>query len=111
MKIRVIITGKSAPEAEAVIEHALSELGDVDVKFMTDSGMRVIIAYEEKKAAKVLTKKADNCNIGERAKEASYDSKDTPHNKRRSKGISKNKDSAKPTGRKGNGGSGKAVGA
>ena len=63
MNIKVIQVGRSAPEAERLLKKELALLGDIEIKFLSDSGLRVIVGYEEKTSSKPLTKKPSGDKI------------------------------------------------
>jgi hypothetical protein len=99
MKIKVINTGKSAESAEGALNKALSELGDIELKLLSDSGMRVIIVYEEKKVAKGLQKNTDNGSIKERkgqTKEVTSEDQDATNNGAGSSAPKKTRQRSKP---------------
>jgi len=63
VNIKVIQVGRSAPEAERLLKKELALLGDIEIKFLSDSGLRVIVGYEEKTSSKPLTKKPSGDKI------------------------------------------------
>ena len=99
MKVKVINTGKSIPEAEMKVQAALDSINISKLISVTDSGLRVIIVYEEKKVAKGLTEKADTSNIRERkekTKEVIGETKDATNNRAGSKKPRRAKKSGEP---------------
>lgn len=88
MKVKVVNTGKSPEIAEQKLQEALDGLNISSLISISDSGLRSIIVYEEKKVAKDLTKKADTSIIRERkekTKEVIGETKDTTNKRAGSK--------------------------
>lgn len=63
MKVRIVNVGKAVVEAEERLQFILDELKNCDIKFISDTGFRVIVVYEEKESLKGLTRNDDNGNI------------------------------------------------
>ena len=84
MKVKVINTGKSPEIAEQKLQMALDGLNISKLISISDSGLRAIIVYEEKKVVKGLTKSSDNVNIRE-SKENTHENKDATNKRAGSK--------------------------